>query len=329
MPLHGKIEGAGPRRPAFDLSLVPEQDRLPYWIEQVWAASARAECLIQDPRRLYGRLQHLQVRDLSLNILQCSSQAFRRDARHIRSDPEELSALVWVRRGWTEVHYGPEQQRLGPGGFFLNSGLDPGQLTVSDDCEIMLVVIPLAPTQHQVGWGHRTSFQAFSAGSVASELLAAHLAALWREDVENEAETRLLEQSFLHTLSCASVAQEPDGHEANRLARLHQRQILAFIEENLHQPGLTAAQIAAGVGLSRSHLYRLFPPALGGVMAHLWQRRLARAQSMLQQRQSLSRGAVEQVASLCGFESAAHFSRRFKGYTGLSPRRWASSIFRD
>lgn len=81
-----------------------------------------------------------------------------------------------------------------------------------------------------------------------------------------------------------------------------------FILAHLHDRALDAAAVAAGVGASRSTLYRLFADA-GGVARFIMSRRLAAVRAALE---SGAAGPLSALALAHGFTDESHLNRRFK-----------------
>ncbi|WP_051340892.1 helix-turn-helix domain-containing protein [Azospirillum halopraeferens] len=120
-------------------------------------------------------------------------------------------------------------------------------------------------------------------------------------------------------LVAACLGSTIDAHEPPR-AELHAAmlaRIKRFIDERLDSPDLDADTICRTFGLSRSSLYRLFDP-LGGVAAHIRERRLSRAFADLVTPQP-GRTRVIDIALHRGFGSEASFSRAFRAIYGLTP----------
>ena len=89
-----------------------------------------------------------------------------------------------------------------------------------------------------------------------------------------------------------------------------------LMEANTEEP-LTVEQIAHHVGLSRRHLERLFREYLGCVPSAYYLRvRVTKAQHLLCQ----TTQPIMDVALICGFASASHFSKVYKDVFGHSPR---------
>jgi AraC-like DNA-binding protein len=81
---------------------------------------------------------------------------------------------------------------------------------------------------------------------------------------------------------------------------------------------LSIGELAREAGVSRVYLSRAFARHFG-VPPHLYLNavRIARARTLL-----LQGGALAEVAAAVGFADQSHFTRRFKGATGLSPGAW-------
>jgi len=86
-----------------------------------------------------------------------------------------------------------------------------------------------------------------------------------------------------------------------------------FVEDQLADPALGAAQIAAAIGISERHLSRVLAAGGTSVPRLVRSRRLEVARAML----ARSPAPVAEVAARCGFTSAAYFSHAFRERFGL------------
>ncbi|RYX80368.1 AraC family transcriptional regulator [bacterium] len=92
----------------------------------------------------------------------------------------------------------------------------------------------------------------------------------------------------------------------------------AWLESEVENPP-SIEEIARRVGWSGDHLRRIFRTVLGtSPLETQNQARIRHAQNLLLYRQL----SGSEIASRCGFDDPAHFSRFFKAHTGLSPRKW-------
>jgi AraC-like DNA-binding protein len=91
----------------------------------------------------------------------------------------------------------------------------------------------------------------------------------------------------------------------------HRAAARAFIDDHLTDPTLSAADIAAGAGISERHLSRLFAETGTSLPQHVLARRLDLAHTLLR-RPGTHDLRVADVAAGCGFTSTAYFSETFK-----------------
>jgi AraC-like DNA-binding protein len=90
---------------------------------------------------------------------------------------------------------------------------------------------------------------------------------------------------------------------------------LDFINKN-YSYGLTVSQIANHLGISRSHLFRIFKENMDmSVQSYLLSYRLERAESMLKNTDR----SVKEIMYSCGFKDSPNFSRQFRSAYGLPP----------
>lgn len=115
-----------------------------------------------------------------------------------------------------------------------------------------------------------------------------------------------------------------DAQDQQRIPLRHtlganQPRLLAAIvrmEANLDAP-LELNALAVEVGVSRRQLERLFHKYLEiSPSRYYLQMRLLRAQQLLK----LTSSPVLKIGALCGFGSAAQFTRSYRGYFGVTPR---------
>jgi transcriptional regulator GlxA family with amidase domain len=91
---------------------------------------------------------------------------------------------------------------------------------------------------------------------------------------------------------------------------------VALMEANVEEP-MQLSEIAGYIGVSERQLERLFENHLATTPTGFYMGvRLARARQMLLH----TTASVTEIAHRSGFRSPAHFSRRYRGYFGVSPR---------
>lgn len=146
------------------------------------------------------------------------------------------------------------------------------------------------------------SFGAMSPVTVgaAEEALVALLAAAYREAEE--------------------LAQKADGKEnASEAQPARWAQLTRFIAANLCDPELDVEACAQALGVSKRYIHKLFEARDLQYGSYVLHERLGRCHDELLN-PLLSGLSIEQIAWRNGFNDPAHFSKRFRGCYGVSPR---------
>ncbi len=106
------------------------------------------------------------------------------------------------------------------------------------------------------------------------------------------------------------------------LAPSLRRQLVDYIEAHLDQP-ITLGELALRCNLSEYHFARMFRASFGlPPHQYLLARRLHRACQLLR----LGLMPLGEIALVCGFASASHFSNRFRQAVGATPGEYRSAI---
>lgn len=100
-------------------------------------------------------------------------------------------------------------------------------------------------------------------------------------------------------------------------------EITELMEANIEEP-ISLEELASFVGICRRQLERLFLKHLNCTPSRYYLKlRLDRARQLLKQ---TSRSIIE-IANMCGFVSAPHFSRCYRKYIGVSPREERAALW--
>ncbi|MEZ5685459.1 MAG: GlxA family transcriptional regulator [Paracoccaceae bacterium] len=100
--------------------------------------------------------------------------------------------------------------------------------------------------------------------------------------------------------------------------------IVNMMNANIEEP-LTLDDLSKAAGYSRRHIERMFMLVLGETPAEYYRGiRLDRGRSLL----STTDMSLIEIATACGFNSVAHFSKSFKGRFGVAPTKKFSRLLR-
>ncbi len=117
-----------------------------------------------------------------------------------------------------------------------------------------------------------------------------------------------------------------DAVGPSRMNAFHKSRILTFIQANLRDPGLCAASIARGVGLSTRYVYQLFEDEATSPMKWIWTKRLEQCHREISS-PAMRNKTISEIAYDWGFSDAAHFSRSFKAMYGQTPRECRTAAY--
>ena len=96
--------------------------------------------------------------------------------------------------------------------------------------------------------------------------------------------------------------------------------ILEYARQHLHEPDLSAEQIAAANYISVRHLYKVLSKRGIGLADWIRTHRLEASRQALADAPSTT--TVATVARGCGFSDMSSFSRSFRAEYGMTPRQW-------
>ena len=128
-----------------------------------------------------------------------------------------------------------------------------------------------------------------------------------------------------HLLSLLGETLALEGHgvaiELPRLTRFHLHRIKSWLRLHLREPDLAVKDVARALGMSPSHVHRLFAHEALTVTDWLWRQRLEGAAADLALFSEAHR-TVGEIALGWGFNNLSHFSRTFKKRYGMAPKVW-------
>ena len=255
-----------------------------------------------------------------------------RTGKHIaQADPDLLKAFLVCGGGTSVVAQGGRQAELRPGELAFYDTRRPYMVSCGSDAarptRVMTFMfppslLPLSPS----GISELTATR-IPATSGLGELTSQFLLQLARNvDHYTPAEAARLSACALEVLATRLARElevrDWDTPQARRHAML--TTVQGFIQQNLGDPGLSPAAMAAAHHMSLRSLHQLFHDE--GLTVAGW----IRARRMERCRRDLSDPAMESrpvaaIAARWGFSSAADFSRAFRAAHGMPPAEYRRS----
>lgn len=259
-----------------------------------------------------------------------------RTARHIeQADPDMLKAMLMYGGGRSVVDQGGRQAMLTTGDFAFYDTRRPYELGCGVDPNIPVAIMTFMfpPSLLPLPRGRVSELAATCIPATAGlgDLTSQFLLQLARNiDHYTPAEAARLSTAALEVLA-TRLARELEVRdwgtpESRKHAML--TTVQAFIHQNLGDPELAPAAVAAAHHISLRTLHQLFHDEGLTVAGWIRARRLERCRTDLAD-PALDARPVAAIAARWGFASAADFSRAFRSAHGIPPaeyRRFARAV---
>lgn len=284
----------------FSTAGLPDARRVELWEDHNAAAliglTCRPGAAVLDAAELTVRLG-----DLQLARVTASAHAVARTPEVIRSNPADAIAVYVTVRGAASFEHDGGTRELRPGHVLMCDADRPFTRGFAHGLEELAVRVP------------RTAFPARTLHSPvvvdAAPGRDQHARALAGLVDRATRPARPVPADERTVLELVTLLTGGDGDPSTA----HRAAARAFIEANLPDHGLSAALVAAAVGISERHLSRVFATDGTSVPRYVLSRRLHLAYGQL----SGTDRSVADIAVRCGFTSTTYFSHVFRERFGL------------
>lgn len=287
-----------------------------------------------DAGTFHGRVTHTELGSLLLAEVAAGPHVIGRSSRLIRrADPEcyKLSLQVAGRGVLTQDG---QQAVLAPGDLVLYDTSRPYELRFDGAFQMIVLMFSRSLLQVPEPSVRTLAGRRLPGDHGLAGLVGPFVAGLARQAGRCAVGANLaLSDAVLDMLAAALADELGAGAAAANGPRqaLLLRRIKSYIEDELADPDLGPAGIAAAHHISPRYLRKLFEGEGDSVARWIRSRRLEHCRRDLG-RADLGDRSVSAIAARWGFADAAHFSRLFKATYGRSPREYrlvASSAGRE
>jgi AraC-like DNA-binding protein len=298
---------------------------------KAWAEMSRREFYSGDlgalPRDLTGVVfeKALQQPISLTHLISRAPMSYRRTVRHIRTNRVGFRVIWFVKQGSLKIRRteGDCVIKAGEVGildsnspFFasLHCDQDPTHESYQAIVPPDLFIAHLHEAQRLNG--------SFSLNTPEGRLVRRLLDVIVDEGERLVGRTAmLLVESLLEAVGdmVRTRCQELPEHQG--LADRRLQDIKSYILLNITDPELRYEKVAACCGISPRYLSYVLKANNTTFSDLLWKNRLPKARERLID-PSTRKYPINQIAYMCGFKSAAHFSRMFKSNYGCTPRKY-------
>jgi AraC-like DNA-binding protein len=319
MPSQARGPGDGSRAMARAAGPVPVAEvfstaglagprRIELWERHNTTALIGLSCHPAGPDPLAAAELNVQLDQVHLARVGGSPHVVRRTPGIIRRSPADAIAVYLTLRGdaWFEDEHGTRNLR--PGHLLICDADRPFARGFARGLEELVIKVPRPAFAQSTGLAS-LAVPVISGFSPGGDPYARALARLADRAARLEAAVPADERTVLELVAVLSAGRDASRPVAYRAAAR------SFIEAHLRDPGLSAWQVAAAIGVSARHLSRIFAADGISVPQHVLSRRLHLAYAILADPAGPGR-TVADVAAGCGFTSADYFSHAFREHFG-------------
>jgi AraC-like DNA-binding protein len=293
-------------------------------MDMICALYARLECDDPGDTEIFGEIEFSQLGALDFTTVRSSVRRVRRTPGLIGRDDRD-SYLVQIQRlGRGVVCQDGRQAVLNPGDFAVFDTGRPYELQF--DCpehDVLVVRLPRSALEAHVTNLQELTATMVSGACVAGQLLRTQADMLQRRIDQVHPSSTVSLSEALSSMIAAGLRELPraNANRHSKLCAFHVASVKKHVSDNLRNPELTVASIAAAMKMSPDYLSRLFRLEPVTLSRMIWHQRLDACRRELSDPHMAHRN-ISEIAFGWGFNDATHFGRIFKGQFGVTPREW-------
>jgi AraC-like DNA-binding protein len=314
------MDSGTPDRLYFSTDALPERDRFPAFCEEFVRRRTALDIVRRSETAFRGVMDLRRAGPVIVGSHFSRPIDLVRSSRLVRDGDDSLllalccSGIACLKQRGTE-------RKIEPGGSFICDSGYTGEVHLTADTLLSLVRIPRAALTKLLPRAERAVNEGLDRNDVLRRLLFGYLGVIL--DVRWNNDGRAMQLAGEHILDLIALALGADGEvgrsaqaRGGRAARL--QAILHTIERRSGDPGLSAAAIAATLGVTPRYVHLLLEETGKSFTHHVLEQRLQKAATLLREPRWRGR-RIADVALTAGFTDLSYFSRAFRRRYGATP----------
>jgi AraC-like DNA-binding protein len=297
-----------PQALSFSTAGLPTAQRIALWEEHNAHALIGLRCSMLGESELDATELNLQLDRMHLARVRGNAHVVERPAALIRRHPSDSIAVYLTLVGEAFFYHSDGLLTLRPGQALICDADRPFMRGFSGGLEELAIKLPRALFRELTG---RPDLPAPLVRDFTGADPAAHTLARLAGRALRPAAPDPIDEDTALGLLVTVLGGRPRAEIPAHLANAR-----TYIDEHLTDPALSAARVAAAIGISERHLSRAFADAGPSFPQYVLSRRLDRAHALLTRSPLIP---VAEVAHRCGFGTPSRFSQAFHSRFGLRP----------
>ncbi|MGC4075999.1 MAG: acetamidase/formamidase family protein [Rubrivivax sp.] len=305
----------------FSTDAFPVHQRHHAWRDALQSHRLRSELAPQAPL-LYGSLTAGRTtRGVGLARIASSPQRLTR-----LGEAGSGADAVWLALhlgGEAVLHDGPQCIELAPGDIVLGPARGHAGLDFRSDFRQFIVSMPSASLKARLPGAPALALAHLPGRAGLGRLFAGTLSALADAfDTLDDGDIAPVESALSEFIATRQAQQrDPSLPTASRTREAAMQRLCRHVDEQLSDPALSLAAVAAHERVSERQVQKLFEGLGLSFTAYLRQRRLERCRADLANRQ-YGHLSISDICFRWGFNDPAHFSHCFRDRYAMSPRQF-------
>lgn len=275
-----------------------------------------------------GHIARIPAGDLLLTRLEADRHRVVRTRRLALASDQSYYKIVAPGTGHARVEQSDRRAWTAPGFWTLYDTTNSYAVDSPDRVDHLIVMLPKAQLGERGLRLDQLLARPINAQSGIARVALATMRSTFQELPHMSADAARGAGDLIAQLVRLSLL-ELSGQETRHTQReaLKDR-IRSYVALHLHDPDLTVERLAVALNCSKRHLYNAWADETQTLANHIQTLRLDGCIRELRRpaEPALAKErAITDIALSWGFNSAAHFSRVFRDYTGLSPREFRAA----
>ena len=312
------MSNPAPPLQTWSTEAAPANERLDYWVGAVCEGFLEMDVTSRAHKHFAAELTSAPLGALQLNRVRGSAQDVYRTPRAVaRSRQDYFYLLCKIDTPWSAAQLG-RQARLLPGDLLMVDTRHCYEFHFDHTCDTLSIELPTAWVEQWLPEPARACGLRLDGQQGFGAALSAFARALQPEvGLAPPAPAALLTDQLGALLALACGGEPPC---VDKGAAMRTR-IEAAIRERHAEPGLTAAAVAAGLGIGERTLHRALAGQGSTFAQQLAACRVDAARRLLGDTR-FDRLMAAEIGRRVGLLDASHFVRLFRRHTGLTPGSW-------
>jgi AraC-like DNA-binding protein len=314
------MNSSGAGRIYFNTDTLPERDRFPAFCEEFVRRRTALDIVRRGEGPFRGVMDLLRAGPVVVGSHFSTPTDLVRSPQLVRDGDDSLLVAL-CRSGVAYLVQLGADVKLEPGSAFVCDSGYAGKVHIIADTWLSLVRIPRITMTKLLPRANRLAGAMLDRNNVARRLLFGYLGGTL--DVVSDGHGRAIELYGEHVIDLVALALGAEGEgravAEERGARAARRSaILREIERCSSDPVLSAATVAALLGITPRYVHLLLEETGKSFTHHVLERRLDKAAALLRD-PCLRHRKIADIATEAGFNDLSYFNRAFRRYYGATP----------